>query len=379
MSKIYEIDPDADTLVIVRPLQEDFAPWPVDEKKKTATQQTNGHVNGHSLTNGASPAEVRIKVSSKHLSLASPHFRDRFAWRLAGRSGGYNGGKHGNDEDAVHADGRVHVVLDGLDAAAVIAVFNIVHGRGGRDRVPKAVDLEALARIAVVVDRFRLQDAVELYAERWIDDLYRRRGVTSPSSTAGRAAGSQQRDLALWIYVAYVFQRADIFREATKVAATQSTGPLPALPNLPLRAKIVHDVDAQRQAVIAQALDLLQAAVDQLVAASDESEDARGGGVTNTSDTNTDAFLLGTLLRTLHRNRLFWPRPNAPYVGVSVAAITRAAHEVQTQVWRLAARVGDTTRSNRTNNKLLLTPQLDTLRASIAGLDLTSELGYPLY
>ncbi|KAL1895894.1 hypothetical protein Sste5346_004991 [Sporothrix stenoceras] len=399
MSKIYEIDPEADTLVVVRPLADSFAPWPEHDSNGTANPTTNGHSNGQ--CNGVivpvpAPADVRIKVSSKHLSLASSRFRDILAQKAAAAaivngtngtnsklSNGYTNGTttppaspnslwrkqvaSPSPSSVDEADGRIHIVLDGLDADATTTVLNIVHGRGGKDRVPKTVSLEALARIAVVVDKLKLQDAVEIYADRWVDELYRK-GVPSNKDSS--------RDLVLWIYIAYVFQRDTIFKEATKIAATQLTGPLPTLANLPLRAKIAHDIDAQRQEVIGQALDILETAVDKLVhgGLSEDEEITADGEVTN-----SDTFLLGALLRTLHRNKLFWPRPAAPYAGVSIAAISRAAHDLQTQVWRTAFRIGDTTRNNRTNNQLLLTPQLDNLRSSVSGLALKSDLGYNLY
>ncbi|CAK7210758.1 hypothetical protein SBRCBS47491_000887 [Sporothrix bragantina] len=385
MSKIYEIDPDADTLVVVRPLADAFAPWPAHDH------------NGASPTS-ASPAvptaDVRIKVSSKHLSLASPRFRDILAQKAAAsassqtssptRNGyktppaspgkttpnninsnslwrkevappspphsNYGGSSYSQTEEA---DGRIHIVLEGLDADAVTTVLNIVHGRGGKDRVPKTVSLEALARIAVVVDKLKLQDAVEIYADRWVD------AVGHPS------ASNSRRELTLWIYIAYVFQRDAIFREATKIAATQLTGPLPTLANLPLRAKIAHDIDAQRQEAVSKALDVVEGAVDTLLA--------------NSEDNNADALLLGTLLRTLHKHKAVWPRPAAPYAGVSIAGIASAAHDVQTKTWQTAFRLGDSTRYNNTNNTLKLTPQLDSLKASVAGLTLKSELGYNLY
>ncbi|EFW99710.1 glutathione s-transferase [Grosmannia clavigera kw1407] len=269
MSKIYEIDPDADTLVVVRALAEPFAPWPV-QKGNAPAGATGKKADTH---------EVRIKASSKHLSLASTYFRDRFRWKSAAAGFGLDGVL------GVQPDGRVHVVLEGLDGAATTAVLNIVHGRSGDQRVPRTVELDSLARIAVVLDRFQLQEAVDVYAERWIGAL-RRRGLPTRSG----------RDLVLWIYIAYVFQRDDIFREVARVAATQGAGPLPStLPGLPLRTRIAQDVEEQRQQAIAAGLDLLHGAVDLLL----KSDDGAG---------DNEAVLLGILLKTLQRNGLTWPQ-----------------------------------------------------------------------
>ncbi|CAK7245308.1 MAG: hypothetical protein STHCBS139747_006884 [Sporothrix thermara] len=427
MSKIYEIDPDADTLVVVRPMADGFAPWPAAAAVAATSTSTST-----STTPAVPIADVRIKVSSKHLSLASSRFRDILAQKAAaaaaaaisyspsssptrhgyktppaspgkttallansssssafGSTGtslwrketammappspphsNYGGSRYSPTEEA---DGRIHIVLEGLDADAVTTVLNIVHGRAGKDRVPKTVSLEALARIAVVVDRLKLHDAVEVYADRWVD------AIGLPSITA--SSSPSPRELALWIYIGYVFQRDAVFREATRLAATLLTGPLPALANLPLRAKIAQDVDAQRQEAIGQALDILEGAVDKLVTSttSEEEEEDEEKDDNNSNTVNSDTFLLGALLRTLHRHKAIWPRPSSPYVGVSMAAIAGAAHDVQTQTWRTAFRLGDSTRYNRTNTTLQLTPRIDTLRAGVAGLTLKSELGYNLY
>ncbi|CAK7565585.1 MAG: hypothetical protein SEPTF4163_003504 [Sporothrix epigloea] len=385
MSKIYEIDPDADTVVTVRPLVEGFAPWPAEDHDKSSAASS-------SLLRPTT--DVRIKASAKHLSLASSRFRDILAQAVTAASplqtsykpliasldnndtkpnslwrketappspplSDYGGSSPSQTSEA---DGRIHVVLEGLDADAVITVLNIVHGRGGKDRVPKAISLEALARIAVVIDKFKLQHAVDIYADRWVDALGHPSARNSP------------RELTLWIYIAYVFQHDNIFQEATKLAAVQLTGPLPALANLPLRAKIVRDLDAQRQAVIEGALQIIRDTINTLIVDEDigDGEDQKGV-------INSDTFLLGALLRTLHRQKVFWPHLAAPYTGISVTAITSAAHDVQTQAWQMAFRLGDLTRYNKSNNALRLTPQLDTLRARAAGLQLRSELGYNLY
>lgn len=415
MSKIYEIDPEADTLVVVPPLAEGFAPWPTTLSSGPTNGHTSGLANGHGHkhTNGIvvpvpAPAEVRIKASSKHLSLASQRFRDLLAaakttpgspvvGKLANGANGPNGvhningatnGKLTNgvprSAPAANAlwrssketkattesaaapatpekpDGRVHLVLEGVDADAVVAVLNIVHGRAGKGRVPKTVTLEALARIAVVVDQFKLQDAVEAHAERWLEALHGEASLETASA----------RDLLLWAYVAYVFENAAVFEAATRLLAPQLAGPLPALANLPLRPVIAHDLDVQRQAVVAQALDVVYGAVDALVTIEDDEDDTY----------NTDAFYLGSLLRALRRHGAYSAvPPPPPYAGVSVAALSTAAHEAQTAVFRLALRVGDLTRSNRTNNVLQLAPRLDALRHGATGLRLTSEHGFRLY
>lgn len=158
----------------------------------------------------ASNPETRIKVSSKHLGLVSKHFRNKFQHL---------------DDSAAEADGRWHVTLGGYDAAAVVIVMDIIHGRGRK--VPKEVDLETLAKVAVFVDSFRCLEAVEAYADRWFLRL-------------GEVPLEYGRDVLLWIYVSYVFRQGEAFRKATKTAVLQSDGAIRTL-GLHIRAGVISE------------------------------------------------------------------------------------------------------------------------------------------
>ncbi|AEO69841.1 uncharacterized protein THITE_2069375 [Thermothielavioides terrestris NRRL 8126] len=236
LAPLYEVDPDADALLIVPPVNQDFAPW----REPHQPGEVNGVLKTSSTTAAAAPASrpgLRIKVSSKHLTLASRVFRNKLQF--------------GSSRAARQSDGRIHLKLaDGFDPKAVSIVMNAVHGRGSK--VPKAVDLDTLAQIALFVDRFQLLDAVEVYAERWIAKL---------ESSVPDADG---RDLVLWIYASHVFRHAAIFHAVTKSAAARSAGPIPTL-GLPIREKIIQTIDANRQTLLTRALSLVHSTVDDLL------------------------------------------------------------------------------------------------------------------
>lgn len=209
MFKLYEVDPEADTLLIIPNPSKTFAPWdhagdncPQSTSTQDASSVYAGILRGTSrppniYASIASSPETRIKVSSKHLSLASKHFRNKF--------------RH-LDHNSAEADGRTHVRLAGHDPAAVIIVMDIIHGRGRK--VPKTVDLETLSKVAVFVDTFRLTEAVEVYADRWFERL----GNEVPVDYG--------RDLVLWIYASYVFRQGDAFKKATRTAVLRSYEPI---------------------------------------------------------------------------------------------------------------------------------------------------------
>ncbi|KAH8886461.1 hypothetical protein GQ53DRAFT_750706 [Thozetella sp. PMI_491] len=327
MAKLYEIDPEADVLVVVSEPTSPFAPWEPSKPAAAAVSATpvvsSPYANlfpdrllvQSGLTRTPAPVSspygnlfparllsytgltrpapapapaLHIKASSRHLSLASKAFRSKLQFADA------------------KPDGRVHISVDGFDPAAVKIVLDAVHGRGRR--VPRSVDLETLAKIAAFVDKFQLFEAVEVYAERWID------GLSAPEAYG--------RDLILWIYVAYVFHQNDLFAEATKTAITQSTEPIRNL-GLPIREKVIKTIDSERQQVVGRSLNALAEVV----------EDLRTGKESYAS--GYDAFLLGSLFK--HPSRLLWPQPARPFPGISYSTIRQTIDEVQESTARLLA------------------------------------------
>lgn len=203
LTSVYEVDPDADVLLIVPPSTSAIAPL------------NKPHVNGFKApANGASPASrlgLRIKVSSKHLALATPVFKTKL--------------QAGNSRTTKQSDGRTHLQLaEGFDPTAVTIVMNAIHGRGSK--IPKSVDIKTLAQIALLVDRFQLFDVLEVYAERWIWKL---------EDTIPHAYGE---DLVRWVYASHIFRHATVFKTVTEIAATQSSGPIDTF-GLPIREKII--------------------------------------------------------------------------------------------------------------------------------------------
>lgn len=202
---IYDVAGDeADVLLIVPSSTEPFAPWvkPVPNPYRPATTAVK------------SASGLRIKASSKHIILASRVLKNKL--------------HHANAKTSTQSDGRIHLTLaEGFDPKAVTIVLNAIHSRGSK--VPRAVDLETLAKIAFFVDRFQLYDAVEVYADRWITKLEDQLG------------DAYDRDLVFWIYTSYVFRRGDLFQAATKIAAAHTDGPLRTL-GLPIREKIIREL-----------------------------------------------------------------------------------------------------------------------------------------
>ncbi|PVH91883.1 hypothetical protein DM02DRAFT_702549, partial [Periconia macrospinosa] len=204
-STIHAIDPFADTIIILRSPCKNFAPWDetptlsntelteAKEKQPIRAQPSeNERVMENSSVEPAEPAsepttseddEIHYLVSSRHLMLASPWFR-----RTLTRDGFIEASKD-------PSDGRYHVLASDWDEEALLILLNIFHVR--TRQVPTTVSLEMLAKVAVLVDYYELQNAevMERDTRDWITEL--RRSVKIPSTYC--------RDLMLWICISRVF------------------------------------------------------------------------------------------------------------------------------------------------------------------------------
>lgn len=198
MSKIYELDPDADTLIIISQAGRGFA-LPDPRLRVVNGEGTDHHPSG----------ELRIKASSKHLCLASKPLSSRLA----------------KINSTVQYDGRVHIRLEGFDPGAAKIALSIIHGKASR--VPKSLDLKLLAEVAAFVQAWQCHEAIEPYTDRWLTGLANKRPTRYSSE-----------ECALWVSVSYVFREPEVFRSVTRLAITQSPG-FASLPNAHIPDKVM--------------------------------------------------------------------------------------------------------------------------------------------
>ena len=236
-SVIHKIDRFADTIIILKNPCKSFAPW---EDKLTNYKDLESSIehtrDNRSVQHGrknrenreAEPAglpseptesedeEIHYLVSSSHLILASPWFRRVLTTKAFTESW----------KDST--DGRYHIQASDWDAEALLILLSIFHLR--TRQVPRAVSLEMLAKLAVLVDYYELENAevMERDVKEWITNL--RRSVAIPPSYC--------RDLMLWICVSQVFRMQEEFTRATAVAIKTSKGLIQTL-DLPIQQKVI--------------------------------------------------------------------------------------------------------------------------------------------
>ena len=168
---------------------------------KTQTFDPNGDVvlvfNQTSETKTL--AQVNMLVSSKHMILASPVFAAMLKVEF----------KEGS---TLESKGHAEILLPDDDPQASIILLNIIHGRP--KKVPRRIDLLLLQKLAILVDKYQMQEVVAVFSEIWIGIL---------KDTIPKASTT---DLLSWVCISWVFEDDPVFKRVTKVLMQASDSAL---------------------------------------------------------------------------------------------------------------------------------------------------------
>lgn len=159
----------------------------------------------------------RIRVSAKHLILASPVFKSLLL-------GGWK-------ESSTFLDkGSTELTVSGWDLEAFLVVLRMIHSQN--KEIPRKVSLELFAKITVIADYYKCKDAIGFFSDVWLDDL------ESNSDLRNSLADTFSRELMLWMWISWFFRRVEQFKKATAVASKYSKIRISSL-GLPLPAKLI--------------------------------------------------------------------------------------------------------------------------------------------
>lgn len=186
-------------------------PAPPDEELLDDEKPTNedNPVLGHVQTNEP-PKMVRLRVSSRHLILASPVFRKMLEgpWR---------------ESQACHGPLR-EISVGEWDLEAFIIVLDIIHGH--HRLVPRSLSLEMLAKVAVIVNYYDCVEVVEVFSDNWLQGLEK----DLPKSYG--------RESILALLASWVFSAVGIFEKMTELAVRNSNCLIQAA-DLPIPGEIL--------------------------------------------------------------------------------------------------------------------------------------------
>lgn len=156
---------------------------------------------------------VRMRVSSKHLALASSYFKRNLESGMS-------------ESHTLSSEGRMNFLMNDEDPEAMLIIINVTHGR--TRQIPRCVDLDMLTKIAVLVDYLECHEVIEPFSDMWIDDL------------KGSIAVTYSKALIQWLCISLIFHKESQFTVMTRTAIRQSKGPIQTL-SLPIRESVVDE------------------------------------------------------------------------------------------------------------------------------------------
>lgn len=159
----------------------------------------------------------RIRVSAKHLTLVSPVFKSFLL-------GGWK------ESSTFLETGSTELIVSGWDLEAFLVVMQMIHSQ--HKKIPRKVSLELFAKITVIADYYKCKDAIGFFSDVWLDDL------DSNSDLQNKIACTFSRDLMLWLWISWMFRRAEQFEQSTAVAIKYSKAQITSL-GLPLPARLI--------------------------------------------------------------------------------------------------------------------------------------------
>jgi hypothetical protein len=194
-----------------------------DPAKPESSASSASSVSSASWRSKRGVREVQMRVSSKHLILASPTFCTSLD------SGTFPEGR------MLQTEGSVAVELPDENPDVMAILMNVVHGQ--TRKVPRHVSLEILTKLAVTVNHRQMQEVVELFSDTWIKNL--KPNAITDSST---------QELLSWLFIFWVFQKEDNFSRISQTLERESDDNLEdeADAGPPIPASIISECAIER-------------------------------------------------------------------------------------------------------------------------------------
>lgn len=196
MPDYIEFDPDGDVVLILPKGCDELDERKFKRMPKLLAEVKESPRDGDS---DSEPGEVRMRVSSRHLTLVSPVFKSLFKSSfLEGQS--------------LSSAGTAEVSLPDDDPYSLEILLNIIHGR--LKKVPSDLSTAELTQVAVLIDKYELHEISLIYSCIWIDSL--------KESLPTRFT----QDLLPWMCIFRILSKPEYFAQTTKIALRESEGPL---------------------------------------------------------------------------------------------------------------------------------------------------------
>ncbi|CZR67620.1 uncharacterized protein PAC_17519 [Phialocephala subalpina] len=266
------------------------------EKDSTRPGSSVGSISTASCMVKPEIQQVQMRVSSRHLILASATFR------------AYLGSDKFSEGRTLQTKGNAVVLLADEDPDAMVIVLHIIHGL--TRKVPRQVSLEMLSRLAFVVNHRQMHEAVELFSDIWIENLKQ-----------NPLPGRYTPEVLSWLFIFWVFQKEDGFRNMSQILERESDHSLEdeADAGPPLPASIIGNIGQNRLYCIESTIQVIYDLITKY----------SGPEIICCNDRFAcDAILLGSLLKRSATIGIS-PRPKNPYPGMTFKRLAEQIREMQ--------------------------------------------------
>ncbi|RAO68251.1 uncharacterized protein BHQ10_004263 [Talaromyces amestolkiae] len=299
------IDPDGEVIIVLKDANSPFAVWPeekTEDEKSKILRVPNEDTTPQSETEEEETEEncFRIRVSAKHLTLVSPVFKSLLV-------GGWK-----ESSTFIHT-GSTELTVSGWDLEAFLVVMRMIHNQ--HTKIPRKVSLELFAKIIVIVDYYKCKDAIGFFADVWLDDL------DGNSELRNKIACTFSRDLMLWLWISWIFQRSDQFKISTAIAIKYIKAQISSL-GLPLPARLIDQLNHEREKGIESVMAALEKQRSFLL-----SENWPCGYAFQCT-----SMMLGGLEKYMFTNGLF-PAPTAPFDGFGYQDLVDKIRNFEPPTW----------------------------------------------
>ncbi|KAK3299445.1 uncharacterized protein B0H64DRAFT_100393 [Chaetomium fimeti] len=243
---------------------------------------------------------VTFLVSSRHLILASPVFK-------AMLKGGWD---EGNKKDGVF-----RIDAEDWDVMALTIVMDVLHSH--YRQVPKWLTLKSLVKIAIIVDYYKLHEALQPMTLLWMKSI-----------DPGLPIVSFRPDDVLRIFVSWVFGYATAFTEITKAAILWSEKDVEFPEGIPIPPAVVDRINQCRKEsfnAIATGLHGLQ---------QDYTEGREGCSF------ECSAMHLGALTKNMHDLNLSGHSPETPFGDASLVEVVDRIKTMKPPIWHTLSSPG---------------------------------------
>lgn len=121
--------------------------------------------------------------------------------------------QHGTFKEgkALQTNGKAEIPLSDDDVEGWEIILNIIHGRSRK--VPRQVNLLDMTEISILVDKYQMTEAVEVFSDSWIEDLK----IDIPTELS-------QGGVFSWIGISWVFGKRVEFQKMTSLVLKQIHG-----------------------------------------------------------------------------------------------------------------------------------------------------------